>query len=250
MGYNLNGASYIQSGIVIDGINVDDHSLQAMIELIYIDAGNEIMVSNMVNLDRALDASKQSIDILQQLQVVKNQLTVTSRQGPFEFDAGGDDEDALDEFNEAASDYFGTPLTPEVTGDIGQAWETIEQITPQLDDLLAYLEESTPEADRQNPNSLYQRLLTVKNELPASEGDVEAWILDNYDKYASEDSSTAGALQKNITFAMNAAQSYNDSQKEAVNRYLFVFEEYYKSAGAILQKINEIITHMAQNVAR
>lgn len=257
MGYNLVGASRIESGIEIDGVNVDDHSIQAMIELIYLDAGNEIMVTNMVKLDQALDSAKDAMDILQSLQAAKNMLSVTSRDPDdfeFEGDEGGDvdnDDEVLESFNDAASSFFGSAIYPTVSDDQAEAaWEIIEDNRSKLNQLIKYLSENTPEADRADSASLYSRLKTVKSHLPEDEDDVEDWILDNYDKAADPSSSTAGDLQQEITFAISAAQNFNDSQKEAVNRYLFVFEEYYKSAGAILQKINDIITHIAQNIAR
>lgn len=57
-----------------------------------------------------------------------------------------------------------------------------------------------------------------------------------------------GKIQQTLTFAITAAQSLNDTQKEAVRRYLYIFEEYYKSASAILTKITEIITKIAQGI--
>lgn len=62
------------------------------------------------------------------------------------------------------------------------------------------------------------------------------------------DSARAGTFQQNITFAITAGQSFNDTQKEKVRRYMFVFEEYYKSASSMLQKISQLIEKMAQGI--
>jgi hypothetical protein len=59
-----------------------------------------------------------------------------------------------------------------------------------------------------------------------------------------------GFIQRTITEAITAAESLNDRQKEEVRRFLFVFEEYYKSAAAILTKITQLIEKMAQGIAR
>ncbi len=72
------------------------------------------------------------------------------------------------------------------------------------------------------------------------------WLLDNYQSVGSL---SAGQFQTNITFAITAAQSLNDSQNESVRRFLFIFEEYYKSASAILQQITQILERVAQNIA-
>lgn len=58
----------------------------------------------------------------------------------------------------------------------------------------------------------------------------------------------AGNIQQNITFAITAAQSLNDTQKEKVRQFLFIFEEYYKSASIILSTITRIIEKMAQGL--
>lgn len=71
------------------------------------------------------------------------------------------------------------------------------------------------------------------------------WMIDNYDV---SNVSQQGIFQQNITTAITAGQSLNDTQKEAVRRYLYVFEEYYKSASAILTAITQIIQKMAQNI--
>lgn len=109
--------------------------------------------------------------------------------------------------------------------------------------------------------SIYQALVNIKNDLDskftnnagqpitlASGGadqliGLSKWILDGYN---DNDSSNSALIQQNITKAITAAQSLNDTQKEEVRNYLFVFEEYYKSASSILQKISQIIEKMAQ----
>ena len=45
-------------------------------------------------------------------------------------------------------------------------------------------------------------------------------------------------------------QALIDVQKEDVRNFLFVFEEFYKSASAILQRISQMIEKMAQNISR
>ncbi len=58
----------------------------------------------------------------------------------------------------------------------------------------------------------------------------------------------AGNIQQNLTFAITAAQSLNDTQKEKVRQFLFVFEEYYKSASVVLSTITRIIEKMGQGI--
>jgi hypothetical protein len=69
-----------------------------------------------------------------------------------------------------------------------------------------------------------------------------------YNSNYLRDASKAGSIQDNITFAITAAQSLNDSQKEQVRRYMYVFEEYYKSASSLLAAISQLIQKIAQGI--
>lgn len=76
------------------------------------------------------------------------------------------------------------------------------------------------------------------------------WILDNYNQTSGGSSANSGLVQQNITLAITSAQSLNDTQKQDVRNFLFVFQEYYQSASSLLQAINQILTKMAQGIAQ
>lgn len=80
---------------------------------------------------------------------------------------------------------------------------------------------------------------------------VSKWILDNQDQKAGAGSSNdAGAIQDRITQAIKAAQSLNDTEKENVRNYQFVFQQFYQSAATVLQKVTQIVEKLAQGIAR
>lgn len=74
------------------------------------------------------------------------------------------------------------------------------------------------------------------------------WILDGLED--TTNSSQSGKIQEHLGIAIAAGQSLNDQQKEETRRFLFLFEEFYKSASAILTKITQILEKMAQNINR
>ncbi|MCB1118395.1 MAG: hypothetical protein KDK65_00385 [Chlamydiia bacterium] len=82
------------------------------------------------------------------------------------------------------------------------------------------------------------------------------WIIDNYDKsITTENAGEAGppppgSIQEKISFAIQSAQTFNDKQKTEVKQFMFIFEEYYKSASAILLKITQLIEKIAQSISR
>ena len=72
------------------------------------------------------------------------------------------------------------------------------------------------------------------------------WLTDNYN--STTDYSAAGTYQNNITQAITAAQSLNDTQSQNVQNYLFIFQQYYNSASTILQSLTQIIQQIAQGI--
>lgn len=86
--------------------------------------------------------------------------------------------------------------------------------------------------------------------IAGAQSGIRAWIMDNYQTFSSPDASKAGLIQQNLTAAITAAQSTNDTQKQDVRNSLLLFEQYYKSAAAILNQLTQIITRMAQGIAK
>ncbi|MBA3957383.1 MAG: hypothetical protein H0X51_03165 [Parachlamydiaceae bacterium] len=127
--------------------------------------------------------------------------------------------------------------------------------------------QTNPNGD-EDPNSLLARTKSVLNDLKTTlvaggggiinnntsiqnaYNGIRNWLIDNYGTRTDANSTKAGALQQNITFAITSGQSLNDTQKEKVRQFLYIFEEYYKSASAILQQITQILERMAQGIAR
>lgn len=76
------------------------------------------------------------------------------------------------------------------------------------------------------------------------------WLMDEQGDTGINPNLDEGEIQRNLAVATTAAQNLNDTQKEEVRRFLLVFEEYYKSASAILNKITQIIEKIAQGISR
>lgn len=181
-------------------------------------------------------------------------------------------------YGRAGSVFFGTPINPLVPTDLildGNNLTTglvgdLFKLRARLKDHLTELENTTPDEVKDDPNvrseSLLGKLETVLKDInsrfavdgstgalkssTALEEAVTAWLLDNYDKRSDAAITEVGKIQQNITFAITAGQSLNDTQKEEVRRFMFLFEEFYKSASAILTKISQILEKIAQGMAR
>jgi hypothetical protein len=71
---------------------------------------------------------------------------------------------------------------------------------------------------------------------------VSEWVKD-YDTIGNE-----GNYQRHMNDAITASQAFNDTERENLRRVMFVYEEFYKSATAMLDKLNTIIEKMGSAI--
>lgn len=260
-------------------------SLQSLIELQYVSAGNDLIAEKLGSLQEALTVTDDVLKTLSVLQDLRNRMVVTGPAKSFASTfpslstplataaeqlawAGG-------AYKTAASAYFNTQIAPVIPSTLMtsgafpqftvEGMRVFSQLIALQKSLLKEVARlsaiATPEV-LTDANSLYSRVktltedftkrfgnLTVPLNTPALASSFRQFLLDNNNpKY--QISGQAGDMQANLTFAITAAQGLNDTQKEDVRNFLFVFEEFYKSASAILQRISQMIEKMAQNISR
>lgn len=266
-----------------------NRSLQALVELVYVKTGNEVMANSLQALEEALSTTQDSLNILTDLQTLHNRIQPNAKK-PFSafFNVsrpGTNSDPSLyrAQYAAAASAYFGQPVNPLLNADLGStnaagsavpgagfpdALANLISLRERLKDEITKLIPITKvTSSAQLGDTLLGKLQAVVADLnkvfavsgvpvSATTPTMDAfkafknWMLDNLDQHGNANAAKAGLIQQNITFAITAGQSTNDSQKEQVRRYLFVFEEYYKSASAVLQALTQIITKMAQGISK
>lgn len=241
------------------------HGLQGMIELVYVQAANDLLYTKMLPLQSSLSLIQQSLGVLTDLQNLHNQVTVrtgTTTTGAINFDYmsayaatgyTGRYKSAADTwYNSSVYIYIGDNSVSEeyIAGKLTTAKDTIDNFL--IPGLIAG-------GASEDPNSLIATLRKISDDI----GDVSGgpflfpateWLLDNSSStglpFITTDPSKAGAIQGNITKAVTAAQSFNTTQTEKVRSYLFLFEEFYKSAAAMLSQITQIIQKIASNAGK
>ncbi|QLH36297.1 MAG: hypothetical protein HWD61_09280 [Parachlamydiaceae bacterium] len=247
--------------------------LQALIEINYVQTGNLIISENMAALQSALNITNQVLITLGQMQSLHNNVTTRSSAFNFNYQSkyGASKPSGWSPiYQSAASAYYNTPVTPIVVSSLNlvSGYMQLIAIRNTLSAEITKLSATTPASALNNSTSLYGTLKTVMNDLNtvfvdhhgnpiiSTSNQYEAvsafskWMLDNYSSFNTPSANQAGQIQNNITFAITAGENLNDTQKETVRNYLFIFEEYYKSASSALQAITQIIQKMAQNIAR
>lgn len=269
MSFNINSVTGASSA------EFSAHTEQAAVELVYVREANSLLGDAMGNLASALNVTQSVLNILQALQNLHNSLSVNVPSTfPFDFKTGYsllsgvgihwpfpfpppgslNRDNYISSYLAVASAYFGKPILPFFTfrnaSDPGFAIfaNRLLAIKNSLQREIRILSALTPAADR-GAGSLYDSLKNVYNSLPTHPlnfTETAKWAIDNLDAAVGQ---VGGDIQNDLTTAITAAQSLNDSQKERVRRFLFIFQEYYQSASAILSKITQIIEQMAQKIS-
>lgn len=261
------------------------HTEQALVELVYVGTGNQMLGGALNNLSSALNTTQSVLNILQNLQNLHNQISVKSKSA-FNFNYKFGPSGALTVtntvttiaagqfrnttrfqgnitayqriYNSAASAYFGLAINPffafasSTASGYPQFLSAIKTLKSTLSKEIQTLSAQTPASTVSNPNGLLATIKKVFNELPSNFNfvTVQNWVLDNYVSHGSVGAAAGGAIQNDISTAITAAQNLNDTQKEQVRRYLFIFQEYYQSASAILSSMTQIIQQMAQKISQ
>lgn len=282
-----NQSSFGVTGILQAGAiaTKSNHSLQAAIEIEYVGLANRILGANLESLSEALKNSNDALKLLQEVQQFHNMITieVPDNSAPAEFVSkiaedrhwGSLDIDSadkyLEEYRKRADSLYQNPLNPVVDvdpntvgnqksdSDLQPVREQFEDTRQRLKELIQHLtgqDPDSPSFPTQQPNSLPATLYSVYLTMKAVDGNTdtdknkefEKWILDNQQHGNASSGYLSEAIQQKITSAINAAESFNDQQKQIAQQQLFLFEEFYKSASALLSTINTIICNMAQSV--
>lgn len=249
-------------GIIIHQSDLDAHSLQAMIELVYVQTANGVLADSMASLDNALTVTQKVMNTLTGLQNLHNYISAPGKT-PFNFNYKTGN---VSTYQKQASAYFNTPVSAVFTAPDGtimnqnspEFTQFTSDITTLQNNLIAQIQQLSAITPSQNgaldPNSLLSKCKDVLKDLTTNNvttfTGAQKWVLDNYTNLTTTSSSSAGQIQQRLTFAVTAGQSLNDTQKETVQRYLFLFEEYYKSASAVLTKISQLIERMGQSISR
>lgn len=100
-----------------------------------------------------------------------------------------------------------------------------------------------------DPTTLLAKLKIVFADLPTSSfSSVRAWVLDGYTSHNSTATANQGIFQQDITNAIVAGESLNNTQSASVRQYMFIFEQYYQSATSIISQLNQIMNDVARKV--
>ncbi len=240
--------------------DLDEHNIQALVELSYVKEANNVIYGALGSLETSLAVTADAVQSLTTLQNLHNYINASSKSA-FNFDYAGNSGNYSDAYSNAASAYFGTPIDPYFTLSANDpAFPDMQQqlidMKKHIKSVISALAVITPtlSGGQPDPNTLLAGMQQVYKDLDnydlTTYNGVKKWVLDNYTQHGSALASDAGLIQQHITLAIVSGENLNNTQTESVREYLFVFEEYYKSASGIMNQINQIITKMAGNISQ
>jgi hypothetical protein len=265
-----------------------NRSLQSLIELEYVKTGSDLIGEKLSGLNDALTVSNNVLNSLANLQDIRNRMVVNQPVGyvfptSIMIDPNSDGKsgihaaDIMSAYRGKASQYFNATIVPQVSPSLisgGATTATGDATYAQLlaiqKSLLAFIPALSAvigSAGLADSNSLYNRIKKISQDFTDmfQNGGIAAaslttatdkakamqtYLLDNNVSAFKVTGHSTGDGQSDLSFGITAGQALNDTQKEDVRRFLNVFEEYYKSAASILQRISQMIEKMAQNISR
>lgn len=258
---------------IIGNAFTQSDSIQQVLMVDYVSRGNEILFNQMALLRDAIDVNQTGLSYLNSLQDLMNQKDpqrfiqqlaslYSTSNGVFPDSAYEDYETST--FNQT----LGTQA--KFTDPTLQAYFT----THQNDDPPPLFIDAFKESIINNPNSttfdttkatIIDNLTTLKTNIQSAGGSasnglalaiqsiiddlnqptttIQSWVQDIT-------SGSEGDFQRHINNAITSAQSFNDTQREELSRVMFVFEEFYKSATALLSRLTQIIEKMGSAINR
>ncbi len=252
-----------------------NRSLQALIETEYVATANNVLATQLTALEAAMSTTQAITVTLTSLQSVRNLVAPENKSGVSLSALPTGVSAAETAYNTAAQSAFGNPINIYVAFGTQNPQDVIAQVATDRAQLAAELTQldkispptigSTGQAVY-TPNSLQAEVSGVLSDMTTylpigatSPSDItlsglEAWIIDNMNQHLPQDSPSAVALAGKIgqtfTAAVAAATNLNDTQKEQFQQYMFIFQEFYQSAGAIMTQINQILATMAQDMGQ
>lgn len=218
---------------------VNSHTIQGLVETVYVRVGNDILYNGLNGLDQAINLTSQSLTSLTSLQYLKNALVVSSRgsfSAYFHYNSSyGSPSNYQYAYNKAASAFFGLPIVPDFIFKKGQLGTILNAVVggktvtflSYANNLAAVRSQLSMEAVAikninsltASANSLYGTIEGVLNDLPPiqtnatstariSWTNAKLWALDRYDIQGGQNlaQNTMQIVSVNVVTYMNGAR--------------------------------------------
>ncbi|MBS0655779.1 MAG: hypothetical protein JSR46_08380 [Verrucomicrobia bacterium] len=274
--YNINGAitgalSAANQAAIIGNAASGSTSLQQILMVDYVSQGNQLLYNQMSDLQSAININQTALSYLNSLQDLMNQ------KDPQQFVlqlqnlnnvqvATGSTQQAIYDSFEAASYNSALVAISNVTDttlqsyiqslsstdslasgtftDLASMMGTIG--TYSINQIITNLQYLIGQINAQGGNfagGLSGDLTKILQDFQAPNQTIQQWIQDSQ-------TGAQGQYQNDLSNAVVASQSFDDTERENLRGVMFTFEEFYKSSSGLLNDLTQLLEKIADAIAR
>jgi hypothetical protein len=266
----LGSAMAAAANAVITGdSSTQSQSIQQLLMVDYITSGNEMLYSQMNDLQKAVNLNQTILSYLNSLQDLMNQkepehfimqLQYLNEASPdyakFEQTSFGDTvlgtvTNFSDVSEQSIKDYI-EGLNSSGAGTAQGAFEGVDPDTGEVgggamyalqrikDNLTALINLAKDKIGAQEGASVLSQLKIVLSDFTAINS-IALWI-QNFSN------NNEGTYQAHLNDAVVAAESLNDTQREKLQQTMFVYQSFYQSATSMLNSLQTLMQTLASNI--
>jgi hypothetical protein len=231
-------------------------SIQEILMVDYVSLGNQLIFDEMSKLREAINNNQGALGFLNSLQDLMNQKNPTAFQLKLQnllsnlSTSGGTahdtfEKDTFDQILGTAANFSGSPPLPSATPGVTQLYSDILSNSPLAprDRVISKISITIGQvAGVGGAENLLSTLNIIKTDLQGAPN-LETYVQD-FSGGATQD------FQRHINDAITASQSFNDTQREELQRVMFVYEEFYKSSTGLLSRLTQLIEKIASYINR
>ena len=261
-----------QAHIVHDA-STQSSSIQQVLMVDYVSTGNQILFNQLSLLNNAINVNQQALSYLNALQDLMNQkdpqtfflqlnnLNESTRNtlSQANYDAYEKatfnqqlgtiqkfvDDGSLKTYLTNLTNSGQDPLAADILGAVPGMNSAYTDAITRIKDNLQYVidQVTTANGSTNAAGGLIGALQTVKNDIGFLAPTIADWVKDTTD-------GKQGNFQNDLNSAVTSAQSFDDTSREQLRSVMFVYEEFYKSAGSLLSSLQQLLIKMADSIAR
>ncbi len=246
------------------------HSVQALVELDYVQTANNMLSNQLSSLQQALQVTQNALTTLQNVQDLHNSLDVAafaSFSSQFNYAQNTGATSFINAYKTAASAYFNQPIA--LTLKSNSPFQSSLTFSQALSNLRLSLNTeisilTSAAGNSAGAYSLLTQLKVVRSNISTylDAGNAYQWLADGNTLTFNQNGvgtvtlnpnpnlTNVDQIQQNITNAITAGENFNDTEKNNVQNFLYVFQEFYQSASSILQNLTTDINQIAQHISQ
>ncbi len=260
---------------ILNDATTQSSSIQQVLMVDYVSTGNQILFNQLNLLNQAINVNQQALSYLNALQDLMNQkdpqtfflqlnnldATTAGTLSQANYDSyekatfnqqlltmqkfvdDGSLQSYLTNLKNSGTDPQAGVILSDVSGMNTAFTGARDRIVANIDYIINQVSAANNSAGGNPAGGLLGALQTVKNDIQTIAPTIADWVKDVAD-------GKQGNYQNDLNSAVTSAQSFDDTSREQLRSVMFVYEEFYKSAGSLLSSLQQLLIKMADAISR